>query len=250
MTATAIRVEQVLPISRQEAPVLAQTEYERIEALLRALGEDDWTKPTDCELWDVRAMAGHVVGMTQAFTGARELARQMRAGSRAAGDGPSIDGLTSVQVREQAGFTPAELVDRLAELAPRATRRRARVPGLLRRIPMKEEVGGKRETWRFGYLLDVILTRDTWMHRIDVSRATAREMVLTPEHDGRIVADIVADWARRHGRPFALTLEGPAGGEYVHGEGGGALALDAVEFCRIVSGRERGSGLLATAVPF
>ena len=80
---------------------------------------------------------------------------------------------------------------------------------------MKEEVGGKQETWRMGYLLDVILTRDPWMHRVDIARATGREMVLTPEHDGRIIADVVAEWARRHGQPFTLTLTGPAGGEFV-----------------------------------
>jgi uncharacterized protein (TIGR03083 family) len=251
MTTTSIRVEELAPIGRQEAPALARTEYERMEALLRSLDESDWTKPTDCELWDVRAMAGHVVGMTRAFTGARELMRQMRAGKRAAADGPFIDGLTAVQVREQAGLSSGELVERLTTLAPRATRFRARVPAPLRRMPMKEEVDGQPETWKFGYLLDVILTRDAWMHRVDITRAADRRLVLTSEHDGRIVADIVAEWARRHGRPFTLTLEGPAGGVYAHGEGGGdALHLDAVEFCRIVSGRERGAGLLAAAVPF
>ncbi len=64
-----------------------------------------------------------------------------------------------------------------------------------------------------GYLLDVILTRDPWMHRVDIARATGRDLVLTPEHDGRIVADVVAEWARRHGQPFTLTLTGPAGGD-------------------------------------
>ena len=82
---------------------------------------------------------------------------------------------------------------------------------------MKEEVGGEQETWRMGYLLDVILTRDPWMHRVDIARATGRELELTPEHDGRIVADVVAEWARRHGQPCTLTLTGPAGGEFVAG---------------------------------
>jgi hypothetical protein len=56
-----------------------------------------------------------------------------------------------------------------------------------------------------GYLLDTILTRDPWMHRVDIARATGRDMVLTADHDGRIVADVVAEWARRHGQPFTLT---------------------------------------------
>jgi hypothetical protein len=75
-------------------------------------------------------------------------------------------------------------------------------------------------------------------------------MVLTPDHDGRLVADAVAEWSRRHGRSFALTLTGPAGGAYASGRSGETLELDAVEFCRILSGRAQGAGLLSTEVPF
>jgi hypothetical protein len=135
-------------------------------------------------------------------------------------------------------------------VAPRAARVRSRIPGLLRRAPMKVEVDNVMETWRVGYLVDVILTRDTWMHRVDISRATGRPMVLTPEHDGRIVSDVVAEWARRHGRPFTLRLEGTAGGSYTTAGSGEEIALDAVEFCRIVSGRAAGAGLLTQGVPF
>lgn len=102
-----------------------------------------------------------------------------------------------------------------------------------------------------GYLLHVILTRDPWMHRVDIARATGRELVLTPDHDGRIIADVVAEWARRHGQPFKLTLTGPAGGAFLSGDGAGErIAIDAVEFCRMLSGRAQGRGLLSQAVPF
>ncbi len=73
---------------------------------------------------------------------------------------------------------------------------------------------------------------------------------MTPEHDGRIVADVVVEWAGRHGQPFRLTLTGPAGGRWTSGTGGEELELDAVEFCRITSGRGAGEGLLGVAVPF
>ena len=68
------------------------------------------------------------------------------------------------------------------------------------------------ESWRLGYLIDIIYLRDLWMHRIDTARATGAELVLTPEHDGVIVADVVAEWARRHQQPFTLELTGAAGG--------------------------------------
>jgi hypothetical protein len=74
--------------------------------------------------------------------------------------------------------------------------------------------------------------------------------VLTPEHDGAIVADVVAEWGRRHGQPYTLHLTGPAGGRWSNGSGGPELELDAVDFCRILSGRAHGEGLLETEVPF
>jgi hypothetical protein len=115
---------------------------------------------------------------------------------------------------------------------------------------MKQDVAGVQETWKLGYLLDVVLTRDTWMHRVDLARATGRPMVLTPAHDGRLVAEVVAEWARRHRQPFVLHLQGAAGGTFTAGEGGEQIDLDAVEFCRILAHRASGTGLLAHEVPF
>jgi hypothetical protein len=77
---------------------------------------------------------------------------------------------------------------------------------------------------------------------------------LTADHDGRLVADVVAEWSRRHGREFTLELEGPAGGKFVNGSpsvpAGEEITIDAVEFCRIVSGRASGAGLLTQEVAF
>jgi hypothetical protein len=91
------------------------------------------------------------------------------------------------------------------------------------------------------------------MHRIDAVRATGRTAELTAGHDGRIVSDIVAEWARRHGRPFVAELTGPAGGTYASGPGRASaerIGLDAVEFCRTLAGRAPATGLLTTIVPF
>ncbi len=249
---TATRVETIPPITRAQAQVLAGTEYARLVEQLRSLSSEDWAKPTDCPLWDVRAMAGHSVGMMSDFTSFRSLMRRMRAATKAAkkAGGPVIDAMTAMQVADNAILSTDELIARAEANGPNAARWRARAPRLFRGMPMKEEVGGQTETWRMGYLLDTILTRDPWMHRIDIARATSREPVLTPEHDGRIVADVVAEWARRHGQPFALTLEGPAGGRFATGEGGEQITLDTVEFCRTLAGRAEGSGLLSQEVPF
>jgi uncharacterized protein (TIGR03083 family) len=249
---TATPIETIPPITRAEAEQLARTEYARVADQLRSLTEDDWSKPTDCPLWDVRAMAGHSTGMLATFTGYRTLMRAMSTATRAAkrSGEPMIDALTAKQVADHAGLSTSELIDKIDQVGPRAARWRATRPGLFRRMPMKEEVGGETETWRMGYLLDVILTRDPWMHRVDVARATGWDLELTPDHDRRIVSDVVAEWARRHGKSFTLTLTGPAGGTYISGEDGERITIDAIEFCRTLSGRATGTGLLTQAVPF
>lgn len=251
MPTTAI--ETLAPLDRATSKRLASTEYDRLVEQLRSLSDADWSEPTDCPLWDVRSMAGHSVGMLSDFTSLRSVLRRMRAATRAAKrtGGAVIDSMTALQVAELADLSVDELIA-LAEVnGPRAAHWRANAPALLRRMPMKEEVGGSPETWTLGYLFDVILTRDPWMHRVDIARATGRPMVLTPEHDGRLVADAVAEWARRHGRAVTLVLTGPAGGEFHAGsEPGETITMDAVEFCRLLSGRSPGTGLLAQEVPF
>ncbi len=253
MTATA--VETIQPISRADAEVLAATEYARMVEQMRSLDAEDWAKPTDCPLWDVRAMAGHSVGMMSDFTSLRSVMRRMRSATKDAKKvgGLLIDSMTAQQVAEQAGLTAAELIARVEQVGPKAAHWRTHAPALFRRYSTKETVGGQVESWRIAYLLDTILTRDPWMHRVDIARATGRDHRLTPDHDGRIVADVVAEWARRHGQPFTLTLTGPAGGEFTtsgHGDAGECITIDAIEFCRTLSGRASGSGLLTQEVPF
>src|SRR5205085_910601 len=82
----------------------------------------------------------------------------------------------------------------------------------IRSRTMSVDMPGVHERWALSYLFDIIFTRDSWMHRVDITRATRHEMMLTPEHDGRIVADVVAEWARRHGKPSRPVLGRPAGG--------------------------------------
>ena len=236
-------------LDRATAMRLAATEYRRFEALLRTLGPEDWARTTDCPDWDVRAMAGHVLGMAQMVATVPSFVAQNAATARAGG---GVDALTALQVRKAAHLSAGELVDRFADVGPRAARGRRRLGRALGRLTLPEAqvVGDEKEKWTFGFVFDTILTRDTWMHRTDISRAVGREPELTPEHDGVLVADVVAEWAERHGRSYRLRLTGPAGGEWVAGEDGEELELDAVDFCRLLSGRGKGAGLLAEQVPF
>jgi len=247
---TAIPITSIPPLQRPEAAVLAQREHERMADLLESLSDEDWSKQTDCPAWDVRAVASHAYGMAETFSALPKFASDMIAGTRAAGDRPQVDGLTEVQVKRYAPLTNSEVIARLRTAGPKQARWRGR-RRLMRHIPMKvDRRDGEKETWKLAFVVDIILTRDSWMHRVDISRATGKSMGLTAEHDGRLVADVVAEWARRHGQPFTLELTGPAGGVFTNGEDGEHITIDAVEFCRILSGRAPASGLLTEEVPF
>ena len=249
MTMTAPRQPQTPALPRDTAMRLAATEYQRFLDMLRSLAPGDWAKPTECPGWDVRAMAAHALGMVEMAASIRENNRQLRL-ARSRG-GVFIDALTALQVQERAGMTPAQITARFAARAPKAARARRRTPALIRRrvLPERQQVGGREEAWTIGYLIDTILTRDPWMHRVDIARATGADFVLTAGHDGVLVGGIVAEWAARHGQPYTLHLTGPAGGTWRRGDGP-VTELDAVEFCRVLSGRGLADGLLATQVPF
>ncbi|MBA3292560.1 MAG: maleylpyruvate isomerase family mycothiol-dependent enzyme [Geodermatophilaceae bacterium] len=229
---------------------LAAVEYQRFTTMLAGLDSGEWPRPTECPGWDVRAMAGHVVGMAEMAASVREMIRQQGAAKKRGGI--PIDALTAVQVEKNAELSSQELIDRFRVVGPRAARARRRTPGLIRRcrMPEQQDVGGAAETWTFGFLIDTILTRDPWLHRIDISRATGQPLDTTKDHDAVLVADVVDEWAARHGRPCSVRLSGLAGGSWVFGDGGPTLELDAIDFCRILSGREPGTGPLSTQVPF
>jgi uncharacterized protein (TIGR03083 family) len=231
---------------------LAAEEYDRFIGQLRDLAPGDWARPTACPVWDIHAMACHVLGMAELAASPVEQGRQFRAAKRA--KGLFLDALTALQVAKHRHRPPAEIIARLAAVTPRAAKNRGRTPWLIRQVRMSgqpvDSAGTQTEDWTVGYLTDVILTRDTWMHRSDIAAAADRQLMLTIGHDGTLVADVAAEWAQRHGQQCTLILTGPAGGRWAWGTGGPSFELDAVEFCRIVSGRGSGDGLLATPVPF
>jgi uncharacterized protein (TIGR03083 family) len=247
-TPSARTLPAMSDIRHGEWMALAEEEYRRLLALLADLGDGDWQRPTDCSEWDVRDLVAHLVGNAEMSASMREMRRQQKLGRRLRPGGPDIDGMTAVQVRERADVPPEQLVHDLANVAVRAVRARSRIPGLVRAVPIP--FGPPLGTRPLGYLMGCIYTRDAWMHRIDLARATGRPLRLTADHDGRIVADVVAEWAGTHGQPFTLTLTGPAGGTWSRGTDGEAITVDAIEFCRILSGRATGTGLLVHEVPF
>jgi uncharacterized protein (TIGR03083 family) len=248
-----VPVDTLPPLAHDEAMTLLREELDRTLQLLRSLDDAQWAMQTDCPDWDVRKLYLHVLGACESSASIREQVHQTlgaRKTQKRLG-GPLEANLSALQVREREDLSTRELVERIDAVAPRTVRARTRLPRLLRsavRIPVD---GPVVETWSLGYLSDVIYLRDLWMHRVDATRATGAPLELTAEHDGRIVADVVVEWARRHGQAFALTLTGPAGGSFTGGTGPAEdRTMDAVQFARTLAGRAPADGLLTTVVPF
>jgi uncharacterized protein (TIGR03083 family) len=238
------------PIIRTEARVLAEEEFTRFANLVASLTPDEWTTPTDCTGWDVRKMLLHVLGSGEAQASVREFVHQLRRGMPLNKEIDShhwVDGMNELQIRERDQLSNDELVAQVAAVGPKAVKGRRRTPPPARYIPLPF---GPPIGWApLKYLLDVGFTRDVWAYRIDVHAAIGRPMQLTPDHDGRLVADIVAEWAGIHGQPFELVLDGPAGGKFEQGVAGERVEIDALDFIRTLSGRLPGEGVLSNPLP-
>lgn len=239
--------KSLLPHKR--ANELLRVELERTLILLRSLSPAEWQAPTDCPGWDVHTMYLHVLGACEASASMRENAHQLRTARRYQREhgGPLEAALSATQIAERLALSPDALVERLSAVAPSTIRKRRRMPGLVRRLPLKVD-GPIVEKWTLGYLSDVIYLRDLWMHRVDASHATGR--AFTPDaHDAAIIADVVEEWFGRHGKSATLRLSGEAGREF--NRGGDTIDVEPIEFCRTLAGRvEPAHPLLATIVPF
>ena len=254
MTPSTDTTHELTPVADHRAWMpIALEAYRRLADAFAELDGADWERPTPCADWTVRDLAGHLVGAMRSAARLREFAsqqREIRARVKRTGENET-DAMTAVQVARAAPLTPAEVVAELRALREPAVKGRARVPGLVRRaVRFPVEVGSIKERWNLDYLTGCILTRDAWLHRIDLADALDVAPLLD-DHDRVIIGDAAAEWARRHGRPIHLSLTGPAGGRLVTGTGGEALVVDAVEFCRVLSGRRRHAHpLMSQEVPF
>lgn len=254
---TTRHVDDVTPVTyATDAREVAQRTYDDLLGLLELLGPADWEAPTECTGWTVADVVRHLIGAAKSNASMREMIRQTVHGQRhkARFGGNSLDATNDLQVRDHDHLAAAELLAELRRVAPLGVAGRMRTPRPLRRVRLPVDTGGS--AWdgmptdlTLGHLNEVVYTRDVWLHRIDIARATGRALDLGVT-DRRIVEDVVREWAGRHGQPFALTLTGPAGGRFRQGDGGVELERDAVGFCRVLSGREHGEGLLATGVLF
>ena len=237
-------------IDRPEARVIAEEEFRRFAELLASLAPEEWDLPTDCTGWDVRKIALHMLGSGEAQASFPTFVHQLRKGvplNKEIDSHHWVDGMNELQIREHAHLSNDEVVAQLWAIGPKAVKGRWRTPPPARYLPIPF---GPPIGWTpLKYLLDVGFTRDVWAHRIDICQATGRTMHLSADHDGRLVADIVGEWASIYDQSFDLVLEGPAGGKFSNGVGGERVDIDAIDFIRTLSGRLPGTGVLSQPLP-
>lgn len=231
---------------RAENIALAREELRRFLALLDTLTPADWDRPTECALWSVKDIVAHQSCHVVALTHWRELIDQfnpMKLRDYTRRGMNLLDAANQRQVDKRAAWPPEALIEEIRQHSEASFVGRQHFPGWLRRLPV--QTPGYDGLVSGGELIDVIFTRDMWMHRLDICRATNRDMVQSPEHDGRITALVVRDLRRRlaarlgkHTVLFQLT--GAAGGDWAVGESDvsdAQVCMNVNDFHRLASGR-------------
>ncbi|WP_426594417.1 maleylpyruvate isomerase family mycothiol-dependent enzyme [Cellulomonas sp. McL0617] len=230
--------------SRADAVDAATAELSALIDDVRALTSEDFRSPTDCAGWTVRDVVAHLTGAADEAVHPMVLVRHMVTARTRLRGSALADALTAQQIADRAPTSDDEVVAELVALTPKAPAARARVPGLIRRRALPDPAALPGDT--LGYLLDVTYTRDVWMHRVDIARATGRAM-----HDsgaeativGQLVRDLQRGWS---GAPFRLVLTGRVEGTWRVGAADAAptIAVDCVSLFRLLSGRSDETALV------
>jgi uncharacterized protein (TIGR03083 family) len=229
------RVAELGGMSHSEAKELGRREHQALVELLDDLSEDDWNKVTDCDPWTVRDIVAHLLGWAEATTSPKAFFAQTKATRRVAKEfGAKLDAQNQAQVEMRKDMSSAELVEALRRSNPKFLKLRGALGAVGKPVPMYNGTLG----WTtVGFLADVIFLRDHFMHRIDITRAVGRDFRFYG-HEGRIVADVVRHWNRLAKPDARLVLTGDAGGDFLLGtEERTTITGDALEYCRLLSGR-------------
>jgi uncharacterized protein (TIGR03083 family) len=236
---TVASAEHIRYTDAEEAHNLMVTSLERMMHLLRSLEPEEWTRPTACTAWDVHDMVAHQAGGYTSGVSYKEMMRQYGRVPKK-GQLPE-DAINELQVGERRNMSPAELIGELEQTGRKAIDNWAHGFRAIKWIAIPHPVGGFMS---IRNLMWIIHSRDTWMHRLDICRATNRPFEQTRDHDGRIVELVMLDVSGKlkkklAGRAIMLVLTGIAGGTWKIGSGDpvAEMEMDALDFNIFVSGR-------------
>lgn len=234
-----VAAESIPDTNADEAYRLMQTSFNRFIRLIESLDTEDWSRPTACTAWDVHDMVAHQAGGYASGVSYAEMLRQYtRLPKR--GQLPE-DAINELQVGERKDMSPDDLIAELKRVGEPAIHNWAYGFRAVKWLAIPHPVGGFMS---LRQLMWIIHSRDTWMHRLDICRATNRPFEQTCEHDGRIVALVVLDVARKlkkklNGHAINISLTGVAGGTWKIGSGSpiAEMEMDVLDFNIFVSGR-------------
>ena len=165
-------------------------------SMLQQLQPGDWSRQTVCTDWNVKQLVAHVLGFAESNASFRVFVNGMRNGKKRA-----ARGLRPFRARHERGpgrgtGAPHTRLNSWTD-GPRSgqgPQGPQAVPAVHAAHPCRVRAAHRQEADGF-IAIDVVFTRDTWMHRIDVCRAVGLDPVLTPGHDERLIEDMVAEWA-------------------------------------------------------
>lgn len=237
--ASALDIPRTHPL---RARAVNAAEVRAMLGTLDGLAPGDWALGTACEGWTVRDLTAHVVGQYEELARPWLLVGRALLGRRRYPRLLPLAAHNQCQVDARRSVPPQDLVGLLSRFGPKGVHAVERMPvAVRRRIRLSPLFPESKELPEdsMDYLARVLLSRDTWMHRVDICDTTGREPVLH-EHDkevvGQVLLDLALGWS---GPPTYLDLSGPAGGRWVLGRGAPAVVLeaDAVTLMRHLSGR-------------
>lgn len=242
-----------LPVTdRLTACELATEEYAALVDTVLALHPEEWRAATDCTGWTVRDLVAHLAGAAEGGVRTSAMLRVFSSAMLRTARGPLefVDYMCQAQIDARARLSDAEVAADLRRWAERAPGSLAAKPGVIRRIRVPRGIGLPPGA-TVSTMLDVINTRDVWMHRIDLARATGRDRTTTtaePEVVRQVIRDLDLQW---EGPPVALTLTGAGGGAWRVGDGEpiSRVREDAVAFMRLLSGRSDECSLASDGDP-
>lgn len=239
---TAVLAEQIGRADRPRCRVHRDAELQAWHELLVSIQGAEWLRRTVCDEWDVADIAGHLIGQAEDVNRPLSFPRRYRKAKRVYPGVLRIDAHMMIQADEHRGTPPDELRATFDSAWAKATRKISRNPELIRRLSMTVDgVDGFKPS--LGYIHDILLARDLWMHRDDVCQALGRPFDAGPYAE-EIVAQVMYDvdggpfWGDRPAVEVELTGQG--GGTYRLGKGqsAGRATVDAVDYMRTVSGRD------------
>ena len=136
--------------------------------LLRSLRDEDWSRPTDCPGWDVRAVAAHLAHLESELAGNPQDEVEVPALAHVTS---SLGAYTERGPIARREWSPAAVVDELEESAA------IRLAALRADPPTDGSVRAPVTPGNIGWTWETLLSNralDVWMHEQDIRRAVGR----------------------------------------------------------------------------